>query len=172
MDNHGNFDFMHTLEWKGDLIPADAALFAQTKLSMLAALNIPDAPTLEEIRALEAHLCTYDEQLNMLPEHAFAEGVYGRLLRIPAGAILTGKMHRRGCLNVLVSGHITVWTVGERHDLHGPAMFASGPGIKRIGVTHTDTIWVTAHATDLTDPVEVERDLTISEPRTIEGERA
>lgn len=165
----GNFDFMHTLEWQGALIPADPALLAQTRLSALAALNIPDAPTLEEIRALEAHLCTYDEQLDMPPEHAFSDGVYGRLLRIPAGSILTGKMHRRGCVNVLVSGHITVWTVGERRDLHGPAMFPSSAGIKRIGVTHTDTIWVTAHATDLTDPAEVERELTIPEPRTIEG---
>lgn len=167
-----NVEFMHTLEWTADTSLADPALVSLTTLSALAALNIPDAPTLEQILSLEAHLCTYDEKLEFVPEHAFAEGLYGRLLRIKAGSILTGKMHRKGCLNVLVSGRITVWTVGQRHDLVGPAMFPSDAGIKRVGVTHTDTIWITVHATDTTDPVEVERELTIDDNRIIEGIRA
>jgi hypothetical protein len=45
-------------------------------------------------------------------------------------------------------------------------------GIKRVGFAHTDTIWVTAHATTATDVKTVEDELVeIERPHIIEASK-
>ena len=43
-----------------------------------------------------------------------------------------------------------------------PFTFVSKPGVKRMGLAHTDTVFTTIHATDKTDVSELEADLVVS----------
>src|SRR3989304_10497708 len=107
------------------------------------------APTLrEKVLRLEEVLSQYPQ----LPEdvyHHFAPGIYMRELRIPKGAVLTGKIHRTAHLNILAKGEISVLTEHGVKRLVAPCVIESSHGIKRAGFAHEDTIWITVHATNL-----------------------
>lgn len=107
-------------------------------------------PTRDELRSLEDAIRTLPAQ-ECPVEHHFADGVYGRAMHIPAGTVLTGKVHRFSTLNVLVQGEITVTTPTGMQRLVAPAIFTSPPGCKKAGFAHTDVIWLNVHPTKLTD---------------------
>ena len=77
--------------------------------------------------------------------HHFAPGVYMRELRIPAGMILTGAIHKTEHLNILSQGEIVVWTEEGMRRLTASTVIKSKPGMKRTGATVTDSIWITVH---------------------------
>ena len=63
-----------------------------------------------------------------------------------------------------MQGDITVWTEEGMKRIQAPKIIKSYPGIKRVGLTHSDTIWVTVHATDAVegcDLEDLENDLTV-----------
>lgn len=129
---------------------------------MTEALTIFDqfpAPTLrEKVMRLEDMLRTFPA----LPEdvhHHFAPGVYMRELRIPKGAVLTGKIHRTAHLNILAKGDISVLTEHGVKRLVAPCVIQSSAGIKRAGYAHEDTVWFTVHATTETDLEKLEAEL-------------
>lgn len=123
---------------------------------------LPRVPTRAQIVALERHLLDMPA-VEIEPRHHFAKGIYAREIRIPAGTILTGKVHRTEHLNVLSEGEITVWTEDGMKRLQAPATIVSRPGTKRVGYAHTDTTWITIHGTD-------ETDLDVLEAELIENE--
>lgn len=112
--------------------------------------DIPAVPV-ENIRGkvkrLEQFLLDLPQQEMPLVHH-FAEGLYARELMIPAGTIIVGKVHKFEHLNFLMKGDITVWTDTGMKRLQAPCILKSMPGVKRVGLTHEDTIWVTVHVTD------------------------
>ena len=91
------------------------------------------------------------EQLELETIHHFAPGVYARELRVPAGSVITGKVHRTEHLNICAVGHLTVVNGDDKKDIKGPYIFTSPPGTKRAAVVHEDTVWITIHATEETD---------------------
>jgi len=117
------------------------------------------APTLrDKVLRLEDWL----RQFPQLPEdvhHHFAPGVYMRELRIPAGAVLTGKIHRTEHLNILAQGEISVLTEHGVRRLAAPCVIKSSPGIKRAGYAHTDVVWICVHPTTTTDLDKLEAEL-------------
>jgi hypothetical protein len=91
-------------------------------------------------------------QVVIEPVHRFADGLYAREITIPAGTLLTGKIHRTRHLNVISSGEITVWSDGEPvRRIQAPFSFVSEPGARRVGYAHRDTTWTTIHGTSETD---------------------
>lgn len=105
--------------------------------------------------------------IDLEPVHHFAPGIYARELTIPAGVLLTGKIHRTTHLNIVSQGSIVVWseTEGTRR-IDAPFAFVASPGTRRIGFALTDTVWTTIHATDLTDLDELEQ--VLIEPHSSE----
>jgi hypothetical protein len=102
------------------------------------------------------------EQLDLPVNHHFMFGNYARELFIPAGVLLTGKIHKYPQLNILIRGEITV-LIGDRvHRLKAPYMVRSPAGIKRIAYTHEDTVWLTILDTAETDPERIEQMFTAS----------
>lgn len=85
--------------------------------------------------------------------HLFAPGVYARQITIPAGTVLTGKMHLHDDINVLLSGEIDVMTEYGMQRMVGPNMFVAKAETKKLGHAITDVVWVTFHANpqDITD---------------------
>jgi len=110
-----------------------------------------------KIVALEQEMLQHPEaHLALEPVHHFSKGIYARELLIPAGVLLTGKVHKHENLNI-VNGDITVWTDEGMKRLTGHHILVSAPGTKRVGYAHADTIWTCVHATESTDLEEIER---------------
>ncbi|MGH8207873.1 MAG: hypothetical protein ACRETK_13945, partial [Steroidobacteraceae bacterium] len=115
-------------------------------------------PTRAQIERLER--CMREcPQLTIEPVHRFAGGLYAREITIPAGTLLTGKVHRFEHLNIISEGDITVWTEDGMRRLRAPCTLVSRPGTKRVGYAHKTTVWTTIHATPLTDLEAIEREL-------------
>lgn len=106
-----------------------------------------------------------------LTEHHFAPGIYTRKLFIPAGAMLTGKIHRYEVQNILVSGTIRVTTDEGVKELTGPMIFNSAAGTKKAGYAVTDVIWLNVHPTESTDLEEIESHFIVPSLEALEQEQ-
>lgn len=98
----------------------------------------------------------------IIPEviNHFAPGIYAREMRIPAGTILTGKIHKTEHLCIL-NGDIDIASQEGAGRFTGYLTFLSKPGIKRIGYAHEDTVFTTIHAIEGTDIPTLEDELTV-----------
>lgn len=102
--------------------------------------------TPEQINALEAELLPLNRE--RLPvKHMFCKGVYCREIYMPKGTLAIGHAHSEECLNIVVSGSVSVVVDGEVKRVSAPACFVSLPGVRKIGYVHEDTIWITVHPT-------------------------
>lgn len=94
--------------------------------------------------------------VEMPTQDHFSHGVYARELSIPAGTVLTGKIHKFENLNVLLEGELLVLTdQGVQHVKAGQVV-VSPPGTKRAAYALTNTRWLTVHGTHKTDVDEIE----------------
>lgn len=92
--------------------------------------------------------------------HDFTPGLYARTIHMPAGSLLTSKIHKTEHQFVILVGSISVWTNHEGSvTLHAPYHGKTLPGTRRILFAHTDTVWTTFHPTMETDPEKLEEEL-------------
>lgn len=126
----------------------------------LAELSQSPVASREKIVELERAMQALDcERLEPHLRHYFAPGLYARECFVPAGAVVTGKIHLFDCLNVVL-GDITVYSPGEPgRRITGMETFRSSAGTKRAVFAHTDTWWTTFHPNpdDETDIPSLER---------------
>lgn len=107
----------------------------------------------------------------------FAEGIYGRMMFVPAETTITGKIHKYSTIDVLLEGSIRVVTsAGTDKVLTAPMIFVSKPGLSKAGFALTDVKWITFEATD-TKNIEkfisehvVDTDAEYQEFKKLEGE--
>lgn len=96
--------------------------------------------------------------------HQFTPGLYTRQIFMPAGAIVTSKIHKTEHPYVITSGRVSVWIDGAGwQELCAPHFGITKPGTRRVLVIHEDTVWTTFHPTKLTDVDAIEDE--IIEPR-------
>lgn len=88
--------------------------------------------------------------------HYFASGVYAREITIPAGTIVTGKIHKYAQINVLSKGEMTVTTEEGPKRVRAPFTIVSPPGTKRAAIAHEECVWTTFHSTNETDLAKIE----------------
>lgn len=125
-------------------------------------------PTYDQIRSLESEIAKLPPA-ELVETHHFAHGVYGRELFIPAGTVLTGKIHRDSTLNVLIQGRIRVTGEdGAVREMEAPAVFVSPANCKKVGFAITDTIWLNVHPTKLTDLAAIEAKFIVPEAPLLE----
>ncbi len=117
----------------------------------------PD-PTMRSklMRLQEAMLADKDNQVELRTEHHFAHRIYAREMRVPAGVVVVGKIHKHKTLNILLSGDMSVLTETGLKRIKPGEVVEAFPGIKRAGYAHTDSRWLTIHGTDNTDLVAIE----------------
>lgn len=78
--------------------------------------------------------------------HSFGGGMYVREIFIPAGMMLTGKIHKHEHPNFLMEGKVSMITEdGGVIIMEGPQSLMSPAGCKRALYTHTPTWWITVH---------------------------
>ncbi len=110
-------------------------------------------PVRGQIVALETELLKH-EQIELETLHHYAHGTYTRELRIPKGCVITGKIHRHSCINILAKGKIRVVTEEDDYDIEAPFTFVSGAGIKKAAYVLEDAVWINVHPWNGTDNLE------------------
>lgn len=79
--------------------------------------------------------------------NVFTPGLYLRQVFIPAGTILTSKIHKTQHPYIVSMGKISVFDEGQGEVLiQAPFMGVTQAGTRRVLYAHEDTIWTTAHA--------------------------
>ena len=73
-------------------------------------------------------------------KHYFAPGVYVREMFIPAGAVLTGRIHLQDGVTMLLQGALRFTDGGEVKDVRAPATWVSPAGAKKAGFALEDSI--------------------------------
>lgn len=134
-------------------------------LSVLAAPNTAalDISMKDKIVNLEKEMLKMP-QTYVPVKHHFANGLYARQITIPAGAALTSAVMLDSYLDICVSGTISVMEpTGEYKLVTGPAIVTRQPGMKRVGYAHTETTWITCHATTATTVEEVEAAIAVAD---------
>ena len=112
------------------------------------------------ILAAEEILLNADNRISPEVIHHFSPGIYAREVRIPKGAVLTGKIHKTEHLCIL-NGDIEIASQDGTGRFTGYLTFLSKPGVKRIGYAHEDTVFTTIHAIEGTDISALEAALVV-----------
>ncbi len=123
----------------------------------------------EVVLELEAAMREFP-QVELEVRHHFSPGIYARELHIPAGIMMTGKIHRHEVLNIVSQGRLSVYKNGRLEEIKGPCTFLSPAGTKRAGYVHEDTIWTTVHATDETDLEVLEEEIIAESFEALEAD--
>lgn len=92
-------------------------------------------------------------------EHQFINGLYVRMVRLPAGMTFTTKIHKKKHPFFLMSGRCRVVTAEGFEILEGPMMGVTEPGTKRLMHIEEEVVWYTVHRTDKTNPQDVEEEV-------------
>lgn len=97
-------------------------------------------------------------------EHHFAPGSYGRVMHLPKGLLVVGKIHKHSHINVISMGKVQVYTEQDGLlELEAPVTFVSHAYTKRVVLALEDTVWTTVHVTDKTDLAEIEAEVIDTE---------
>jgi hypothetical protein len=97
-------------------------------------------------------------QIEIPVRHYFSPGVYAREITIPAGALITGDIHKYPQLNILSKGTIRVSIDEEIREISAPHTVVSAAGIKRIAFAVTECVWTTILHTYKTNIAEIEKE--------------
>lgn len=119
----------------------------------------------KRIDAIEAAIAEMP-QASLPLNHTFAGGIYLREIFLPAGTLLTSRIHLQEHPYLVTQGVVSVWSEEDGSvTIHAHHSGVTKPGTRRILYAHTDVIWVTAHLnpTNETDPDEIVRRVTWSE---------
>ena len=114
------------------------------------------APTRAQLVELERAI---REQLAPVPHetvHTFAPGLYIRTVRLPAGSVLTGRVHRTTHGFIVTKGEMTIASEAGVQRVSAGFQCVSGPGAKRAGFCHTDVECSNVHITSETDLAKLE----------------
>jgi hypothetical protein len=93
--------------------------------------------------------------------HRFTPGMYIREILMPKDTLLTTLMHLTTHPFFVMKGDVSVWY----HDIpvqryKAPFTGITEAGTRRMLFAHEDTVWITCHVTDLTDPDKIVESVT------------
>ena len=91
--------------------------------------------------------------------HKLVDGAYVREIFVPAGFLLTTKIHKVCHPFFAMKGKCSVFTENGEVTIEAPHWGITFPSTKRLIYAHTDTIWVTVHATKETDLEKIEEQI-------------
>jgi len=104
-------------------------------------------------------------------KHHFAKGLYAREITIPEGVVLTGKIHKTEHLNIVAEGEVHIVAEGFSEVIKAPATLVAFPGVKKAMHAIKKTVFITVHATHITDIEELERELVTESYKEISDQR-
>ena len=120
--------------------------------------NLAELGTMPEILRIEQEILKMP-QVELPIEHYQIDGVYVRSMFIPAGTILTGKIHNFESIAILAKGRIRITNGTESYIISEGHIMVDKPGVKRLGYAETDVIFITVHRTDNIEIEAIEKEL-------------
>lgn len=111
------------------------------------------------------------EQIDLITNHIFSDGVYMRELHIPKGTFIIGKRHKHKTINILTKGKMTIYDEDSTFEVSAPFTAVSEPYTKKAGYAHEDSIWVNIHPTNETDLDIIEEQFIITEEEFLKLDR-
>ena len=120
--------------------------------------NLAELGCMPEILRIEKVLLN-EVQVDCPVKHYQVDGVYVRSMFIPAGTILTGKIHNFENIAILAQGTIRISNGTESYVISAPHVVVDKPGVKRIGYAETDVTFITVHKTVNTEIEAIEKEL-------------
>ena len=101
----------------------------------------------ERIDELEKAIVDNLVIVNCPLKHRFTDGLYVREIFMPAGTLITSKIHKTQHQYFILKGAVSVWIDDEEEVyLEAPYIGVTEPGTRRVLYIHEDCIWATAHA--------------------------
>lgn len=130
-------------------------------MNIVPILDRAELPMREKVQLAEREMLAHGVPVEIPVREYFANkgkkhGVYAREITIPAGSIVTGKIHKTEQINFLLKGEISVLTERGMERFKAPATIVSPAGTKRIAHAHTKVVWTTIHATEETETDKIE----------------
>jgi quercetin dioxygenase-like cupin family protein len=122
----------------------------------------------ETISEFQAELLKL-EQVEPPTDHHFSDGMYGRVMHMPAGMVVSGRTHRKDHLFIVCKGAIRIANDEGSVLLTAPAVIETRAGAKRVLYAVEDSACMTVHKTDLTDIAAIEDDVLEPEPVMLFG---
>lgn len=119
-----------------------------------------DLSDIAKVAMLEEEMLRH-EQVEIPLAHYFSDGVCARQITIPAGTLITGRIHKYENINILSGGEMTVLTHEGMKRIKAPFTIVSPPGTKRIAYTHSECTWTTILVTNERDPDKLEEIYTV-----------
>lgn len=120
--------------------------------------NLAELGTMPEILRIEQEILKMP-QVELPIKHYQIDGVYARSMFIPAGTILTGKIHNFESIAILAKGRIRITNGTESYIISEGHIMVDKPGVKRLGYAETDVIFITVHRTDNIEIEAIEKEL-------------
>ena len=120
--------------------------------------NLAELGTMPDILRIEKEILQMP-QVTCPVEHYQIDGVYVRSMSIPAGTILTGKIHNFESIAILAKGRIRITNGTDSYIISEGHIMVDKPGVKRLGYAETDVIFITVHRTDNTEIDDIEKEL-------------
>jgi hypothetical protein len=105
-------------------------------------------PTQQAVSALFA----FEDVLKSLPtaewpaQHFHIPGVYARSLMMPAGSVVTSRVHKYDNISMILYGSCVVVQNGERWHFQAGDVWVTKAGTKRALYMPEDCKWATVHA--------------------------
>jgi len=88
--------------------------------------------------------------------HEFFDGGYLRKMKAQGGHIFVTKIHKTRHPFFIMKGEVSILSEKRITRVKAPFQGITEPGTKRVVYAHTDSLWVTVHAVEGTDPKELE----------------
>ena len=101
--------------------------------------NLAELGCMPEILRIEKVLLN-EVQVDCPVKHYQVDGVYVRSMFIPAGTLLTGKIHNFENIAILAQGTIRISNGTESYVISAPHVMVDKPGVKRIGYAETTEV--------------------------------
>jgi hypothetical protein len=117
----------------------------------------------DQMAILESAIISIGDDVPHETNHYFAHGTYTRELFIPAGAVITGRIHKYSAINIVSHGKAVVITDKGRLNVQSPYTFVSGAGVKKAIYAIEDTVLINVMPWDgEPDPELMEEAFTVS----------
>lgn len=114
--------------------------------------NLAEQGNTPAILALEqAMLASFDQEALKAQtdtQHYQIKGVYARTMFVPAGMLVTGKIHNFESIGILAQGTMRITNGETSVVVSAPYITVDKPGIKRLGYAETDCTFISVHRTD------------------------
>jgi hypothetical protein len=106
--------------------------------------NLPELSWKDKVSLL-THLSLQTEQIPAPLVHLFDNGNYIREMRLPAGALLTGREHLLGHEMQLLEGSVIVCAPDGKFEFHAWANMHTKPGFHAVVYALTDIVARSVH---------------------------